>query len=483
MYYNHYIGCYHPKVVVFMPKFNKALKLSHTVSKILKIFNFEATSFPGKIVQKFYPSFLKECNRYIKHPRFAITGTNGKTTTSGLLSKILRQSGLYIINNKLGANMPNGIVTSISEGLYSKMKDSKLIEANGCVLECDEAYFSVITNKFNFDYLVITNLFRDQLDRYGEMDIARKKIIKGIELNPDMKIILNADDPVLCEISEHFNYNEDKFIYYGITNVEYIDYEKTSKSPSENIYCTKCNERISYNKRYYAQLGDWYCLCGNKRHNLDISANVIVYPDKNVLDINYKGEKYTFKTDLTGLYNAYNALSAISSALAAGINKDNIEKALDNYRPVFGRHQKIKLKGNRDLTIHLIKNPVGASEVLRGLKGLKNSRMVISINDNYADGKDVSWLWDADFEALKDFQNVIYTTGTRSYDAALRLKHAGFNPILLEVGDNTNKVATAIENSIEELNDNENLTILVTYTGLLDINKNMKKLIRKYGED
>ena len=126
---------------------------------------------------------------------------------------------------------------------------------------------------------------------------------------------------------------------------------------------------------------------------------------------------------------------------------------------------------------------MGASEVLRGLKGLKNSRMVISINDNYADGRDVSWLWDADFEALKDFQNVIYTTGTRSYDAALRLKHAGFNPILLEVGDNTDKVATAVENSIEELNDNENLTVLVTYTGLLNIQKNMKRLKKKYGED
>lgn len=483
MYYNQYSARYHHKVVVFMPKFNKALKLSHLISKSLKTFNFEATSFPGKIVQKFYPSFLKECTRYIKHPKIAVTGTNGKTTTSGLLTEILRQANLFVINNRLGANMPNGIVTAIAEGLYSKMKDSKLIESDGAVLECDEAYFSVVANKFGFDYLIITNLFRDQLDRYGEMDIARKKIIKGIGLNPDIKIILNADDPSLYKIPESFKYNEDKFIYYGITNVEYVDYEKTSKSPVENLYCEKCNEPVQYRKRYYAQLGDWYCLCGNKRHELDIKANVMVYPDKNILDVTYKENIYTFKTNLTGLYNAYNALAAISAALVCGIKKEEIEKAFDNYSPVFGRHQKIKLKGNRELTIHLIKNPVGASEVLRGLKGLKNSRMVISINDNYADGRDVSWLWDADFEALKDFQNVIYTTGTRSYDAALRLKHAGFNPILLEVGDNTDKVATAVENSIEELNDNENLTVLVTYTGLLNIQKNMKRLKKKYGED
>lgn len=464
-----------------MGTIKKAIQLSNLTSKALNLLKFEATSFPGKIVQKVCPEFLSKCNELISHPRFAVTGTNGKTTTSTVLSEILTKSGLKIINNKLGANMPNGIVTALSKGLYERYKKTGSIEAEGVVLECDEAYFSVIANKFTFDYLLITNLFRDQLDRYGEMDIAREKIIKGIELNPDIKIILNADDPSLSEISEKLNYNSDKFIYYGITSVDYIDYEKTSKSPTDAIYCPNCHEQIHYMKRYYAQLGDWFCRCGTTRHKPDVSARVIVQSDKCLLDVKYKEENHVFQTNLTGLYNAYNVLGAITCALLAGVDSKTIEEALFEYSPVFGRHQKIKLNNGGNLTLHLIKNPVGASEVLRGLKNLKNSRMLVSVNDNYADGRDVSWLWDADFDILKDFQNVIYTTGTRSYDIALRIKHTGFNTKLLEVFDNTDKVTNSVENAIEELNENENLTVLVTYTGLLEINKNLPKLIKKYG--
>lgn len=463
-------------------KFKQALKISNLASKTLKLLNTQATSFPGKIVQKIYPNFLISCDKCINHPRFGVTGTNGKTTSATVLSEILQKAGIKIINNKLGANMPNGIVTALSTGLYERYKKTGTISADGVVLECDEAYFSTISNKFTFDYLLITNLFRDQLDRYGEMDIARKKIVKGIELNPDIKIILNADDPALSEIRENLNYNEDKFIYYGVNSIEYVDYEKTSKSPQEAIHCPKCKEKIHYLKKYYAQLGDWFCSCGASRPKLDVQAKIIVYSDKNLLNVKYKGETFTFQTRLTGLYNAYNVLGAITSALVVGIDFKTIDSALCEYTPVFGRHQKVKLNNGGSLTIHLIKNPVGASEVLRGLKNLKNSRMVVSINDNYADGRDVSWLWDADFEALSEFQNVIYTTGTRSYDMALRLKHARFNPHLLEVFDNTDKITSSIECAINELNENENLVVLVTYTGLLEINKNLSKLIKKYGK-
>ncbi len=464
-----------------MPKFLEAVKLSNKVSMALKFFNFEATSFPGKIVQKVCPDFLSKCSEYINHPRFAVTGTNGKTTTSGILSEILDKKGLKIISNKLGANMPNGIITALAKGLYKK--NGTIQNVDGVVLECDEAYFSAISNKFVFDYILITNLFRDQLDRYGEMDIARRKIIKGIELNPDIKIILNADDPSLSEITEKLNYNDDKFIYFGFNNIEYIDYEKNSNSPKETIDCPKCGENILYNKRYYAQLGSWYCACGNQRKMLDVAANAFIYPDKSILDVTYKNKKYSFITKLSGLYNAYNALGAIAAALLAGVEPNFIEDAMRSYSPVFGRHQKVKLNNGGVMTIHLIKNPVGASEVLRGLKNLKNSRMLIAINDNYADGRDVSWLWDADFESLSDFSNVIYTTGIRSYDMSLRLKYANVNPVLIETFDSTDKVSLSIEACINELNENENLVVLTTYTGLLEINKNLGKIIKKYGAE
>lgn len=458
-----------------MASFKDALKISKLISKGLKLFKFEATSLPGKMVQKVCPNFLVDCNEYVSHPRFAITGTNGKTTTSTLLSEILETAKQKVINNKLGANMPNGIVTALANGLYRYKK------ADSVVLECDEAYFSFISSKFVFDYILVTNLFKDQLDRYGDLGIAREKIIKGIELNPGIKIILNADDPNLYEITEKLSYNKDKFVYYGVDEVNYVDFEAPVTIQEEKNYCPVCNKEILYSKRYYAQIGKWNCMCGAKRQKLDISAKIKVYPNKSLLEVKYNENVYNFKTKLTGLYNAYNVLGAISCALVEGIKPNIIEEALSNYSPIFGRHQKIKLENGGTLTLHLIKNPVGATEILRGLKNLKNSRMLIAINDNFADGRDVSWLWDADFENLTDFNNVIYITGKRSYDVALRLKHAGFNQNLSEVFDPTEKVAIALDCALSELHEKEDLVVLTGYTPLLEINKNLNKLIKKYG--
>ncbi len=462
--------------MIFMEKFQKAVKIADLTSKTLKLFNFEGTSLPGKIVQKICPDFLRQCSTKVASPRFAITGTNGKTTTSTLLSEILLCADMKIVNNKLGANMPNGIITALASGL------NKTKRAQGAVLECDEAYFSHIANCFPFDYLLITNLFRDQLDRYGEMDIAKKKIMQGIELNQNLTVVLNADDPSLYDITEKLKYTGTKFIKFGFESVKYFDYEKDSKSPSENLYCPTCHAHILYKERYYAQLGNWYCKCGTSRKTPEISADASIYKNKSVLNVRYKGNTYTFTTTLTGLYNAYNALGAIALALIFGIDSNVIEGALSNYSPVFGRHQQTKLKNGGTLTIHLIKNPVGASEVLRGLTNLQNTRIAISINDNYADGRDVSWLWDADFEKLSDFKNVIYTMGNRSYDMALRLKHAGFEKKLIEVINPKTSVKNGICRAIEELNKDENLTALVTYTSLLEINKNISYITKKYGE-
>lgn len=458
-----------------MTKFKTALKISKLVSMGLKLFKFEATSFPGKIVQKFHPNFLKECNEYVSHPRFAITGTNGKSTTSTLLSEILTCAKQKVINNNLGANMPNGIVTALSNGLYSYKK------ADSVVLECDEAYFSHISSKFVFDYILVTNLFNDQLDRYGGLNVAREKIIKGIELNPDIKIILNADDPNLYEITNKLSHNKDNFIYFGVEEVNYLDFENQPTIKEEVNYCPVCGEKLSYKKRYYAQVGNFECSCGVKRQNLDIKAKIIVYPNKSVLDVNYKNETYTFNTKLTGLYNAYNVLGAISCALIEGIEPNIIEEALSNYSPLFGRHQKVKLNNGGTMILHLIKNPVGASEVLKNLKGLKNSKMLIALNDNYADGRDVSWIWDTNFEYISDFNNVIYVTGKKSSDMASRLKGANINQDLIEVFDSTEKVSISLEYALSELQDKEDLVVLTCYTGLLDINKNLNKLLKKYG--
>ncbi len=453
-----------------MQKFNNAIKLGTLISFLMKLFRFEGTSLPGKIIQKYYPNFLIESNKYILSPKYAITGTNGKTTTSTVLSDVLeKRFNEEPVNNKLGANMPNGIITAIAKGLNSKKYKS-------AVLEVDEAYFPKVSKDFKFDYLIITNLFRDQLDRYGEMDIARRKIIEGIRENNDITLVLNADDPSLSEISKEFE-GKRKIIYYGINSIFYdTDCEQKSNSPKEGIICPYCGKNIMYDERYYAQVGLWHCECSNKRQTPDIKADIKVAREYSELFVEYENKKYAFKTSLTGLYNAYNVLGAISGALINNIEEKEINEALLNYKPVFGRHQKIPLKNGGKLTVHLIKNPVGASEVLRGLKNLKNTKLLISINDNYADGRDVSWLWDVDFESLKNFQNTIYTTGLRSYDMALRLKYTGFNLKNLVIMKSTKHVSRDVKKAIRKLKKDEDLTVLVTYTGLLEINKHIPSI-------
>ncbi len=454
-----------------VPNFNKALKNTNRIYSLLKKFNFEGTSFPGKILRQNYKSFLSDAQDYAISDRFAITGTNGKTTTAGILAQILKEAEHSVIHNELGANMPNGIATAVALGLYKILKDNPVQRVDNYVIECDEAYLAPLFNEMKFDYLLVTNLFRDQLDRYGELDITKKKIQKGIELNEDITLILNADDPTLSDIDHKLADGRiRKKIYYGIENITFAGYDKVSKSPSETVYCSKCTLPLQYKKRFYSQLGRWYCACGNKRPEPEIKADVKVFPDHFYLYITYKERPYTFKVNLTGLYNAYNALGAISCALINGVERRFIDKALENYTPAFGRNETVYLNG-RPATVYLIKNPVGASEVLRGLKNIENASILISINDNYADGRDVSWLWDSDFESLRDFKGNFFLTGSRADDMALRLKYAGCDTGSILIDSN---IKRSLEDAVEKLQFNEKLVILTTYTSLLKMTKLFK---------
>lgn len=452
--------------------FNKALKNTYKIYSFLKKFNFEGTSFPGKILRQNYKDFLTDARGYAVENCFAITGTNGKTTTAGILAQILREAEHSVIHNELGANMPNGIATAVALGLHKMLKDNPLQRVDNYVIECDEAYLATLFKEMKFEYLLVTNLFRDQLDRYGELNTTKKKIQSGIELNEDLTLILNADDPTLSDIDAKLSNGTRKKIYYGIENISFAGYNKNSKSPSEIIHCNRCTLPLKYDKIFYSQLGKWYCPCGNRRVQPDIKADVKMFPNHFFLYITYKEKSYNFKVNLTGLYNAYNALGAISCALINGIERRFIDKALENYKPVFGRNQNIYLK-DKPTTVYLIKNPVGASEVLRGLKNIEHTHILIAINDNYADGRDVSWLWDSDFESLKNFRGNFYITGTRADDMALRLKYAGCDTSLMLIDSN---IRRSLDEATDKVRPGEKLIILSTYTALLKLTKLFKTM-------
>ena len=435
-------------------KFYLTLIISKFVSLAIKFLSkTSGTSFVGLMVLKFYPDFLKDCKKYINGEIFTVTGTNGKTTTAGILSQILETDGKNLVHNTKGANM----LTGIANVLALNIRPFKRFDC--AVFESDEAYLSKLYDFIKADYLLVTNLFRDQLDRYGELDTTAKKIQEAIDKNPDLKLVLNADDPLVA----NFNTNN-KAVFYGFDEVKFSDESYISKAPSELFHC-KCGNVLKYSKRFFAHEGHYYCDCGYLRPNPDYSAKVTVYSDKLALEIFNNDKIYNFDFNSVGLYNAYNALGAIALCLEYGIDENVIQKALSNYQTIFGRAEKTVINGHKTL-IQLIKNPTGASEVLKTVN--KNSNILIAINDNYADGRDVSWLWDAEFEALSDVKNNIVVSGIRADDMALRLKYAG-------VPVDKIKVITPLKDAIEYISTQtekeSNITILPTYTVLLEMNK------------
>lgn len=409
------------------------------------------TSFVGMLTLKVCPDFLAHCSKYIKKKTITITGTNGKSTTSGLIAHILDTANQKVIHNLKGANMLTGIanVFALSVRPFKRY--------DYAVLESDEAYLTKLYDFMKSDYLVVTNLFRDQLDRYGELNTTAEFIKNAIDKNPDLKLILNADDPIVA------TFDRTKYaVYYGFENVEYdCNYEHKSNAPSEVFNCL-CGHPLEYSKQFFAQQGHYFCSkCGYKRHECNYPADVKVFNDYSIITVKNRGYDYEFKVNLAGLYNAYNALAAIAFAFETGLNQDEIQKAFDNYKAIFGRTEKRIINGN-PAVIQLIKNPTGASEVLKTVD-LK-SNIVIAINDNYADGRDISWLWDSDFEQLKDAQNLVITSGKRANDMATRLKYAGIPQEKIIIEPNMKK-------AIEMATTSGKTTILPSYTALLKINK------------
>ena len=431
--------------------------MARLIKLLIKIIGRSSgTSFIGMFTLKTNPDFLNFCSKYILHEKISVTGTNGKTTTAGLIAQILEANNKEVIHNAQGANMLTGIANVFATTIVpSKRYDN-------CVLESDEAYLSKLYDYMKLDYLVVTNLFRDQLDRYGELDTTAKKIQSAIDKNKDLVLLLNADDPLVANLG-----HDNKKLYYGFENIEFAGKRTISQAPAEMFNCV-CGKPLEYSKRFYAQQGHYYCTCGYKRPECDYQGNAKIYDDYIEISVLHNGEETHYTFDSIGLYNAYNALAAISMALEIGYKQEEIQNALNTYKAMFGRAEKTEFNGHKTI-IQLIKNPAGASEVLKTVD--LSSKILIAINDNFADGRDVSWLWDAEFELLKDTEKTIVTSGIRANDMALRLKYAG-------VPTEKIKVVPDLFEAVEEVSSSEDktekVTIMPSYTALLQI-KNYKR--------
>lgn len=439
------------KTVIGNLKFYLSLisaKLAYLAIKILN--KSSGTSFVGMLALKIYPDFLKQCPEYINKKIVTITGTNGKSTTSGLIAHLLETANQKVIHNVQGANMLTGVANVFALNILPFKR------FDYAVIESDEAYLTKLYDYIDANYLVVTNLFRDQLDRYGELNTTASFIQNAIDKNQNLQLILNADDPLVANFE-----NGKKPIFYGFENVNFKEAHENSKAPQEAFNCV-CGKPLNYNKQFFAQQGHYYCSCGYKRPQCVYSADADIYKDYSIITVHHNDISSKFKVNLVGLYNAYNALGAIALGFENSLNQAEIQKALDTYKSLFGRTERRTINGHSTL-IQLIKNPTGASEVLKTVD--LQSNILIAINDDYADGRDISWLWDSNFEQLKNAEKLIITSGTRANDMATRLKYAGIpaNNIIIEPD-----IKQAIEKAC--VND-EKVTILPSYTALLKINK------------
>ena len=367
-----------------------------------------ASSLPGKIAQVIYPNILPYLAKQLTAGCLAVTGTNGKSTTSGLLASILNQANYRVIHNRQGANLIPGITAAFVQAA----EWNATLRSNFGLLEVDEAALPLLTKAIDCQSIVVTNLYRDQLDRFGELDKTAKLITEGIK-EKNSQAILNADDPNVCNLPCPAGK-----IYYGLNY-------KSDQANSEISYCPKCGTEIAYSVSM-ASPGAWHCPnCSYSQPPTNYFADQIqIFPDSSTFVMHTKDQNITINLPLPGIFNVYNATAAGAAASNLGVDLETIKIGLEKYQTLFGRSEKLSIN-SRTVIIQLIKNPAGASKSLVSLANSQCSKALIAINDNFADGRDVSWLWDANFEVLSDMNASFIVSGQRAQDMAVRLKYAG----------------------------------------------------------
>ncbi len=447
---------------------------------LTRVFGRGGTTLPGRMALKVAPRISSSLAGLLPEGSLIVTGTNGKTTTSALITGILKEAGYNCVHNQSGSNMSWGVASA----LIAASSWTGHMPGDFAVIEVDEGAFPKVVQSIRPRGIIITNIFRDQLDRYGEIDHIRDAIKSGMESQPEYGFeVLNADDPSLISIEE--NCGKKRWSYGLELNLSTDTFENTGRDIKT---CPICNEKLAYEKIFYAHLGHYHCLsCGYKRKEPDVKLTdcKTSLDGKPLLQITLPGEEIKVNSPLMGNYNLYNLLAAITCAKALNISNPDIAVALEKSIPSFGRMELFELDG-KTIIIALIKNPVGANEVLRTILGQADKiNILVTINDKIADGTDVSWLWDVDFEqfsSVKDKLSSVTVSGLRAWDMAVRFKYAGLDPAKFKIEENT---AEAIEVALEQIPGGGKLFILPTYTAMLEIRSilNKKGLGKPYWEE
>jgi UDP-N-acetylmuramyl tripeptide synthase len=420
----------------------------------------KSSSSPGEYALRICPNLIKNLNSCVTKGIIVTCGTNGKTTTNNLICSALEAKGYKVLCNKLGANMLNGIATTYlqSASIFGKVK------ADYACLEIDEAYTPIVFDHVKPNVMIITNLFRDQLDRYGEIDITSDILKRAIAKVPDLKLILNGDDPLCVQFGEGH-----KAYYYGISEQVLPQLDDTK----EGRFCPVCGEEQQYNYYHYSQLGDFYCPhCGFKRPKIDFEVKNVSLKTPKKITVNGQPMEINYK----GFYNIYNLIAVYGAMSVLGEGTDDFSALLSGYKPQIGRMQEFAF--NKPVILSLSKNPAGFNQAIATVNTDDRKKdVIIAINDKANDGRDVSWLWDVDFDKIKDEHlNTLTTTGIRVWDISLRFKYADINVDFM-----TDSMHDAVKRCLET--DSEVVYVLVNYTALYPTEAVLNDLLKKEGND
>jgi len=431
------------------------------------------TALPGLVATRVEPNIVSKLGRQLNGGRVLVSGTNGKTTTSRILASILDAAGTPFLHNREGSNLMRGFASTLLEASNATGHLRLPVNVLG-LFETDEATMPAAARAFAPSIMAFTNLFRDQLDRYGEVDTVAAMWREALAAAPkDSTLVLNADDPSVAELAEGWT---GPVHWYGIDDPAFAT---ETRGAFDARWCRSCGGTFSYSRRYFAHVGFWGCDgCGRSRPTPDTVAS----------DIRLGIDSCTFAVDglgelgmpLTGLYNVSNALAAIAVARLLGLPPAAVVQGVGRVQPAFGRQEVIEYEG-RPLRLMLCKNPAGANEVLRLLASIQlpgeGLNVAALLSDQFADGQDVSWIWDVDYELLGTHVVACWCGGTRAEDIALRLKYAGWLTPNVVAHD----VSVLLRDIVASTETGSDVFVIATYTAMRDLRHALGRNVRDEG--
>lgn len=432
-----------------------------TAHFLLRLFKRGGTALPGKIALRICPDALSALAVNFKVA--AVTGTNGKTTTCRMLETGFRMAGYTVFVNHSGANLLSGITTGF-------ILNSTLLGRPKCewaIVECDEAASVRAFGEMRPRVVLVTNLFRDQLDRYGEISHTRDCILNGLKKSPESTVCLNADCSLTSSMAEEI---ENHVRYFGIERGAVNIIPQPSGVP-DATHCIRCGTKYDYSYVVYAHLGGYRCpQCGYHRKPADTAVTRIFSQSENSsrIEISIDGEKYDADVNLPAIYNIYNAAGSISAMTAAGISAQTAISAVSEFKCAFGRMEDLSI-GKSSCRMILVKNPAAMNQAIDYYCDFGgNAAVVLGLNDRYADGTDISWIWDANIESLGVKENLperLIVFGDRSAEMALRLKYADIDEsrITIVAGCDCKEVLRLIGTADRQI------YILLTYTAMMSL--------------